>query len=187
MLRKYLKILLLLVALLFLLQSSLYLYRVWQGSPALPKTTVTSPPAAPIVLPVIRQAASLGINTNEIGYTDASIPFVDLFRSANPFQENVLHLKAEAVTYDANGWPTNLNGGEVGTRFLGELPADAISAGEYTVLYEGDGDIRYGNDAKLVTHTAGRDLITLDAGSNARLDASLMITRSNPADYLRNI
>lgn len=136
---------------------------------------------------MIRQAASLGINTNEIGYTDASIPFVDLFRSANPFQENVLHLKAEAVTYDANGWPTNLNGGEVGTRFLGELPADAIPAGEYTVLYEGDGDIRYGNDAKLVTHTAGRDLITLDAGSNARLDASLMVTRSNPADYLRNI
>jgi len=137
MLRKSLKILLILVALLFLLQGSLYLYRLWQGSPALPKTTVSSSPAGQVVLPVIQQAASLGINTNEIGYTDASIPFVDLFRSANPFQENVLHLKAEAVTYDANGWPTNLNGGEAGTRFLGELPPEAIPSGEYTCCTTG--------------------------------------------------
>jgi hypothetical protein len=187
MLRKSLKILLILVALLFLLQGSLYLYRLWQGSSALPKTTATSPPAGQVTLPIIQQAASLGINTNEIGYTDASMPFLDLFRSANPFQENVLHLKAENVTYDANGWPSNLNGGEVGTRFLGELPADTIPAGEYTVLYDGDGEIRYGNDAQLVAHTTGRDTITLEAGSNARLDASLVIARSNPSDYLRNI
>ncbi len=187
MLRKTLKTLIILALLLFLLQVGLYLYRTWQGKvePAVP------PPQPPhtgqVQLPVIQQASSLGINTNEIGYTDASIPFVDLFRSANPLQENVLHLKAENVSYDANGWPTKLNGGQAGTRFLGELPPDAIPKGEYTVLYDGDGELRYGNDAKLVTHTPGRDTITLEAGSNGRLDASLTIASSNPDNYLRNI
>jgi hypothetical protein len=179
MLRTTLKILLLLVLLLFLLQLGLYLYRVWQEK--------ALPPTSQVPLPVIQQPSSLGINTNEIGYTDASIPFVDLFRAANPLQENILHLKADNVTYDANGWPTNLNGGEAGTRFLGELPPDTLPAGEYTVLYDGVGELRYGNDAVLLSRAPGRDLIRLEAGSNGRLDASVVIAKSSPDDYLRNI
>lgn len=38
---------------------------------------------------LITQAGSLGINANEIHYEDASIPFIDLFRVASPFAENV--------------------------------------------------------------------------------------------------
>ncbi|WML90091.1 sugar-binding protein [Thiothrix lacustris] len=185
MLRKPLKILLILALLLFLLQLGLYLYHEWRKPE--PVAPIPPPPIGNVESPVIRQEPLLGINTNEISYNDASIPFIDLFRSANPFQENILRLKAEKVTYDANGWPNNLNGGEVGTRFLGELPPDTILAGEYTVLYDGDGEIRYGNDAVLVNHQPGRDTITLDAGTNERLDASLIIARSNPDDYLRNI
>ena len=185
MLRKPLKILLILALLLFLLQLGLYLYHEWRKPE--PVAPTPSPPIGKVESPVIKQEPLLGINTNEISYNDASIPFIDLFRSANPFQENILRLKAENVTYDANGWPNNLNGGEVGTRFLGELPPDTIPAGEYTVLYDGDGEIRYGNDAVLVNHQPGRDTITLDAGTNERLDASLIIARSNPDDYLRNI
>ncbi|WP_028488138.1 sugar-binding protein [Thiothrix lacustris] len=185
MLRKPLKILLILALLLFLLQLGLYLYHEWRKPE--PVAPIPPPPIGKVESPVVKQEPLLGINTNEISYNDASIPFIDLFRSANPFQENILRLKAENVTYDANGWPNNLNGGEVGTRFLGELPPDTIPAGEYTVLYDGDGEIRYGNDAVLVNHQPGRDTITLDAGTNERLDASLIIARSNSDDYLRNI
>ncbi|WMP18302.1 sugar-binding protein [Thiothrix lacustris] len=185
MLRKPLKILLILALLLFLLQLGLYLYHEWRKPEPVAPTPLQ--PIGKVESPVVKQEPLLGINTNEISYNDASIPFIDLFRSANPFQENILRLKAENVTYDANGWPNNLNGGEVGTRFLGELPPDTIPAGEYTVLYDGDGEIRYGNDAVLVNHQPGRDTITLDAGTNERLDASLIIARSNSDDYLRNI
>lgn len=186
MLHKFPKWLLIFVSLFVLLAIAWYAYRAWQEQP--PAPAVTAPPTPPTSMAAQSpQASLLGINTNEIGYTDASMPFVDLFRSANPFQENVLRLKADAVTYDANGWPSNLNGGEAGTRFLGELPPDALPAGEYTVLYEGEGEIRYGNDAKLISHAPGRDLISLDAGNNGRLDASLVIARSNPNNYVRHI
>lgn len=180
--RKILNILLILALLLFLLQAGLYLYHEWRKPQRFqPPPTGQSQSSAP------RQETLLGINTNEISYNDGSVPFVDLFRAASPFQENILHLKADKVAYDANGWPTNLNGGEAGTRFLGELPPDTIPAGEYTVLYDGDGELRYGNDAVLVSRSPGRDMIKLDAGANGRLDASLVITRSNPDNYLRNI
>lgn len=189
MLRKIITILLALALLLVLLQAGFYLYREWRKPQPVtqPPQTQPTPPVGQVELPAIQQESSLGINTNEIGYSDASIPFVDLFRSANPFQENILHLKAENVTYDANGWPSNLNGGEAGTRFLGELPPDTIPAGEYTVLYDGDGELRYGNDAVLVSHSPGRDIIKLNPGTNGRLDASLVIAYTNPDDYLRNI
>lgn len=132
-------------------------------------------------------AVPLGINTNEVSYADSSVPFVDLFRLANPFQENILRLNSTAVEYDADGWPKNLHGGEVGTRFVGEFPAAALPEGDYTVLYDGEGEIRYGNDVKLVRREAGRDIIRLAAGQNGRIDTSLIITQSNPANYLRNI
>ncbi len=174
MLRRLLPLFVLSVALLVAAQVLLSAYRWW------------FPPT--LTLPVVHQASSLGINTNEVGAIDASLPFVDLFRAAAPFRENVLHLPAPAtVSYDANGWPTQLNGTQVGTTFLNEIPAGALPEGNYTVLYDGEGELAYRYDAKLLQHQAGRDTISLTAGNNGRLDASLVIVQSNPANYLRNI
>lgn len=174
MFRKLLSILVMLAALLFLIQIGLYLYRQWY-------------PAA-LTLPTIHQASSVGMNTNEVGAIDASLPFVDLFRAAAPFRENVLHLAAQdKVVYDANGWPSQLNGTQVGTTFLNEIPAGALPDGDYTVLYDGEGELAYRYDAVLLQHQAGRDTIRLNAGNNGRMDASLLIVQSNPANYLRNI
>lgn len=174
MLRKLLSLLLMIVALLFVVQLGIYAYRWW------------FPP--PLDLSAIRQSSSLGINTNEVGAIDASLPFVDLFRAAAPLRENVLHLPAQdKVVYDANGWPSQLNGTQVGTTFLNEIPVGALPEGEYTVLYDGEGELAYRYDAKLVQHQAGRDTIRLSVGNNGRLDASLLIVQSNPSNYLRNI
>lgn len=176
-----LKNLLFLGLLLFLLQVGYFLYQNYVA----PDAGVEMNRAQ---LPSVQQASSLGINTNEIGYADSSLPFVDLFRAANPFHENIMRLpKSELLEFDANGWPRKLNGAEAGTRFLGELPPDALPSGNYTVLYDGQGVIRYGNDAKLVARLDGRDIISLEAGKNGRLDASLIIEQSNPEDYLRHI
>ena len=125
MLRKLLSLLLMIAALLFVVQLGIYAYRWW--FPPLPD------------LPAIRQSSSLGMNTNEVGAIDASLPFVDLFRAAAPFRENVLHLPAQdKVVYDTNGWVSQLNGAQVGTTFLNEIPAGALPDGEYTVLYDGE-------------------------------------------------
>lgn len=180
MLRKLLTILLMLALLLFLLQVGWYVYRHYL-QPILPGG------AGKVELPVITQPSPVGINSNEIHYEDASIPFVDLFRVASPFAENVLGLKAEGVVYDANGWPSSIASGEVGTKFLGSLPPEVVPGGEYTVLYEGEGKLRYGHDVKVVYQSPGRDVIRFDAGADGALDASLVITQTTAGNYLRNI
>jgi hypothetical protein len=132
-------------------------------------------------------ASPIGMNTNEVMESDASMPFIDLMRAAMPFEEASPWLTKGNVTYDANGWPSNLNGGQAGTRFLSNLPAAVIPEGTYTVLYDGEGEIQYMNDATLVERKAGVDTITIAAGSDGILNASLLITRSNPQNYVRNI
>lgn len=185
MLRKILTILLLLVLVLFLVQAGLYVYREYIQPPYPAGKSQTQ--TGKVELPTIRQPSPIGINTNEVHYEDTSLPFVDLFRAASPFAENLFRLKAEDVTYDENGWPTRIGSGEVGTKFLGMIPPQALPAGEYTVLYEGEGKLRYGHDVKVVYQSPGRDVITFDSGKDGLVDASIVITQTNPDNYLRNI
>lgn len=129
----------------------------------------------------------LGMNTNEIMQVDSSVPFVNLFKMALPFDEADAKLTHGNIVYDADGWPQNLNGGQAGTNLLHWLPAGSLPEGNYTVLYDGDGDLRYGDDAQLVNHAQGRDIIRITAGADRYLKVTLTITRTNPQDYLRNI
>lgn len=132
-------------------------------------------------------ASSVGTNTNEVTESDSSAPFIDLFRAAIPFSEAAPWLTKGAIVYDKDGWPMDLRGGQAGSRFLSNLPAGTIPDGTYTVLYDGEGEIQYLNDATLVERKSGVDTITLKAGDDQQLNASLLITRSNPQNYVRNI
>jgi len=131
--------------------------------------------------------SALGMNTNEALEGNASIPFVDLFRLAMPFEEARPWITKGRIVYDRHGWPRQLNGGVAGTRFISNLPANTIPSGTYTVLYDGEGKIQYNVDAKLIKHTPGKDLITIKPGKNKLISASLLIKKSNPRNYLRNI
>ncbi len=133
------------------------------------------------------QTSPLGINTNEAMEVDSSLPFVDLFRFALPFEEARPWLTKGNIVYDANGWPKQLNGGKAGTRFLSHIPAKALPDGIYTVRYEGQGEIRYGGGAKLISRLPDRDLIRFQPLPNNTVTATLTIEKSNPANYLRNI
>ncbi len=133
------------------------------------------------------QSSALGINTNEAMDINSSMPFVDLFKLSAPFEEARPWFTKGKISYDKNGWPKNLNGGQVGTRFISNLPAKTIPAGLYTVLYKGEGKITYGADAKLVSHTSGKDIIRIRPGKNGRISAYLIIKESNPENYIRDI
>ena len=132
-------------------------------------------------------ASSLGTNTNEVTDNDSSMPFIDLFRAAIPFEESRPWTTKGNIVYDTDGWPMNLNGGQAGSRFLSNLPPQTIPAGTYTVLYDGEGEIRYSNDATLIEHKPGVDTINIEPGADQVLNASLVIVASNPSNYLRNI
>ena len=134
----------------------------------------------------------LGMNTNEALEVDSSIPFVDLFRYALPFDEARPWFTKGNVKFDANGWPQDLNGGKAGTRFLAHIPVQALPQGEYTVLYQGQGEIRYGASAKLIKRLPGKDIIRLvpmpQKGELYKTyTATLFIEKTNPKNYIRNI
>jgi hypothetical protein len=135
------------------------------------------------------QAARLpiGMNTNEIMQIDSSVPFINLFKMALPFDEADPKLTHGDIVYDADGWPQKLNGGQVGTNLLHWLPPNTLPEGNYTVLYDGEGEIQYQDDATLVKHTSGKDIIHIAPGKDAHLKVVLTITQSNPQNYLRNI
>ncbi|MCK5726558.1 MAG: hypothetical protein KAH22_07020 [Thiotrichaceae bacterium] len=138
----------------------------------------------------------LGINTNEVMQVDSSAPFVNIFKMSLPFDEaatihetdkNSPMLTRGSISYDHNGWPRNLNGGQAGTALIHWLPVNSLPNGHYTVLYDGEGTLRYGDDATVISSTSGKDVIKIIAGADKFLKVTLMITKSNPQNYLRNI
>ena len=138
--------------------------------------------------------SSLGINTNEVFEQDASIPFVDLFRVATPFNENIRCRKKDQpcltdakVQYNKNGWPKKLNGGKAGVFFLRNVALEALPKGEYSVLYDGEGQIDYLQNAKLVSRKDGEDTIRFDARADGFMTAVAQIVESNPEKPLNNI
>jgi len=132
------------------------------------------------------------MNTNEALEVDSSVPFIDLFRLALPFDEARPWFTKGKVKFDKNGWPQDLNGGKAGTRFLSHIPVKALPQGEYTVLYEGEGSISYGASAKLVRREKGKDIIKLVPMKQKNqlypsYTATLFIDKSTPKNYIRNI
>ena len=144
--------------------------------------TLNTSVAAPV-----NHGSPLGINTNEALENNTSLPFVDLFRLAMPFEEARPWFTKGNVRFDRNGWPMNLNGGKAGTRFLTQIDPRALPQGLYTVRYDGDGEIRYGASAKLVKRTPGMDLISLQPMSDKKITATMFIDKSNPRNYIKNI
>ena len=118
---------------------------------------------------------------------DSSVPFVDLFKQSMPFEEARPWLTKGHIEYDDNGWPKNLNGGEAGTRFINNFPAKTIPNTVYIVTYKGQGKIRYGGNVTLIRHMHGRDYIRIRAGKKKRITATLIITETNPKNYIRDI
>ena len=147
----------------------------------------SSASAAAVYLPpadsVGNKTSPIGTNVGDIRDWISDQPFVDVFKTARPFSAH----SSKSVTYDENGWPKQLNGGQADTYLLTELHRagkKAIPLGLYTVLYEGKGKITYSGLGEVVGSGPGRDVLYID---NLNGTLSLTITESDPADYIRNI
>lgn len=138
-----------------------------------------------IISPVHAITPFIGINTNEAVGFDSSAPFSDLFRTAEPFKRSTL--TKGNIAYDQQGWVSNLNGGQAGTYFVRWLPMGTLPQGNYTVSYEGSGQLNYVESAQLVSRSPGRDIIRLAPDQNNEISAGLVIIKSDPANPVRNI
>jgi hypothetical protein len=158
----------------------------------------------------------LGMNLIQVSYYSPEQPFLDIFKTtgisrATPtgwltHSDSTWDTREQAyLQLDANGYPKTLSANSsdphspqlfdsVGVLLLRELPKASAGAGlryrpgEYVVLYDGQGTLSYGTDARLVRASPGRDLIEVADPSGGGID--LRITATDPrhnGDYIHNI
>jgi O-antigen ligase len=148
----------------------------------------------------------LGINLNGVSYYSPEQPFLNIFKTSGAW---ITHSNTQWNTgeeqylqLDASGYPTTLTASSadpnspqvftsVGVLLNGSLPSTPngrYPAGQYVVLYDGEGTLTLGFDARLVSSSPGRYVINVATPSAAGID--LRITSTDPnhtGNYLRNI
>lgn len=158
----------------------------------------------------------LGINLSAVNYYTAEQPFLNIFKTSAASKENphgwVTYSTSKFDTgeedylqLDANGYPTTLQAtsadpnspqsySAVGVLILRNLPKSShgtglpYRAGQYVVLYDGEGTLSYGFDASLVSHSPGRDVVNVANPSGGGF--LLLITSTDPnhdGKYIHNI
>lgn len=160
----------------------------------------------------------LGMNLQPVNYFTSEQPFLNIFKTTwisktNPQGWQTHRVSASVfdtgegayVQTDADGYPTTLTPSpsdpnstpfsSVGVIFLYNLgKSDAgigqnYPAGRYVVLYDGQGTLSYGNDARLVSSSRGRDVFDV-ANPTYGGGIDLRITATDPehtGNYLRAI
>ncbi|BAU07271.1 type I secretion C-terminal target domain-containing protein [Fischerella sp. NIES-3754] len=148
-------------------------------------------------------ANTLGVNLHGVSYWSSQLPFLDHFKTASDWmpQNSKTGDKPQGIQLDLdeNGWvkslPKSGSGNYDSVQTLVNLisPAPGVKenypSGKYVVLYEGEGKLEYGSDAKLVKSASkpGRDVINVTPSSKG---ISLSLTQTDPkgtGNYLRNI
>jgi len=147
--------------------------------------------------------SAMGINLAGVSYYSSEQPFINRLLSSERW---ITHSDAawetneeQYVDLDPNGWPISLKSSRepttqqfnsVGVLLLVGMPATEngnYPAGNYVVLYDGQGTLSYGLDAILTHRSPGRDVINVSPSKNG---IDLRIVATDPAhigNYLRNI
>jgi hypothetical protein len=161
--------------------------------------------------------AALGLNLNGVSYYTSEQPFLDIFKTtgisnASPQGwitgvNGTWDTGEEAyLQLDANGFPITLTASSadpnkpqkfsvVHALILFNLPNSNAGtglpyrAGQYVVLYDGQGTLSYGGDATLASTSPGRDVLNV---ATPTYGGGIMITISSTdpnhaGNYLRNI
>lgn len=147
--------------------------------------------------------SAMGINLASVNYYATEQPFINSFVSSERWithSDDAWDTNEEKfINRDSNGWPVTLNSvnepvkqhfNTVGVLFLLGMPNTAngfYPAGQYIVLYDGQGTLSYGADAVLLRRSPGRDTINVTPSSKG---IDLRIVETDPrhtGNYLRNI
>lgn len=146
--------------------------------------------------------SALGVNLDGIATYSTEQPFLNIFHNAAAWTTHGSGWDTGEEQYlnlDSDGYPKTLTVvndpspqkfTSVGVLLNNSLLTTSngyYPAGQYVVLYDGQGTLSYGFDASLVSSSAGRDVINVKP-SNAGID--LRITSTDPnktGNYIKNI
>jgi hypothetical protein len=137
--------------------------------------------AAPLAQP------RLGMNMAGPADWMTELPFVDVFRTSRQWisqRQGAAWGKGPELAVDELGWVKMIEPGCYAESMLCTIQGGHYPSGVYTVLYEGEGKLAGGNNAKVKESSPGRLLLDVDA---SRGGFSLRLTEVNPQNYVRNI
>ncbi|MGF1482726.1 MAG: LamG domain-containing protein [Cyanophyceae cyanobacterium] len=136
-------------------------------------------------------ASTVGMNLGGISYFSPQMPLQNVFKSSRPwrtYRSNGKHAPSweDDLVLDRNGWVKSLPAENisVATVMMAGRVED-FAAGEYVVLYDGEGTIEYGG-ATVLDSKPGKDTIDFPG----RQALFLEITETDPnqsGNYLRNL
>ena len=128
----------------------------------------------------------MGVNLTSVCYWSTENPFVDFFKQSQPWQaqkKGAVYGKGGTLDLDANGWIRSLQPGQwadvLMCRNNGHYPA-----GEYICLYDGEGRINFGFDARVKDRQKGRIVLQV---SPSRAGILLRLVETDPSNPIRNI
>jgi hypothetical protein len=147
--------------------------------------------------------SAMGMNLSGVSYYASEQPFINPLVTSERW---ITHSNAtwdtheeKYVDLDPNGWPITLKSvhepttqqfDSLGVLFLLGMPNTAngiYPAGQYIVLYDGQGTLSYGSDATLVRRSPGRDVINVTP-SDKGIDLRIVATDPNhTGNYIRNV
>lgn len=133
--------------------------------------------------------ARLGINFDGINDWTTEQPFVDFFRSSRNWisQSKSGWGAGPALLLDDYGWVKALASGCRATRIISTAGKGLIPNGDYTVLFDGEGELRpINNIARVVKSEPGRMVLKVNASASSDMFALDLIS-TNPKNYMRNI
>ena len=162
-----------------------------ESAPGTPNPAVRAPlsgPEPPKSDPGRRYAndgSIAGTNLSPISDWSPEWAFLDCFKTSRAWLSGTVDTFQDSRTLalDANGWVTSLQPGQYAKTLLFWGQEGTFPSGEYTVLYEGTGQLAY-SGAEKVSGAPGRDVVRVDS---AKGGWQLWITETKPADPLRNI
>ncbi len=131
-------------------------------------------------------AFPMGINLTSLDYWSPENPFIDLFKQSQPWQSQrngAEYGKGGPLDMDSRGWIQRLAPGQwadiLMVREHGHYPA-----GEYVCLYEGEGYMEFGFDAKVKKREKGRIVLEVTPSEAGIL---LKLIETDPSNPVRNI
>lgn len=135
----------------------------------------------------VSRSAVLGTNLD--GFQDYSMewPLIDAFKRSRAWISGVKEGPWEdkrPLSLDADGWVKRLESDQVARTVMFWADKSVHPVGDYTVTFDGDGDLDFWNTAEKVSSGPGRMVVRV---KDAPDGIAMFLTRTNPDNPLRNI
>lgn len=133
-------------------------------------------------------ASNVFINPSAINYFAPAVPLLNLYQMGEGFRNELAGgSSAVMASYDSDGYPMEVPFGIGGlAQKVTQYCAALAYTGHYVCKWDGDGDITIYNASSTISSVPNRIVVNV---ASVDLNDSLVvqITRSNPADHIRNI